>query len=315
MENPTSDEKVMAALAHASVLFSLFGPIGPTLIWVFQRNKSKYVRFHALQAMGYQAFALWGWLIGIFIAIFGAIILGILIDVIFTGGMSTEMPLTPFIIQPIMFLLIFGLWGLFFLVGFIAAILCMINRDFRYPIIGHWLKSKLFDDQNTEAEVEDWEDNWVSGVCHSTTIIQFWGAITPFIIWFSQKERSSKIRFHALQAVFYQLIAAVAYMVGMFGYMFVFFLFFATMFIFGAGDPAAANNVETSPILGIITIIFMGGFMIFWLFFMIAGPIYYLIAAIASILTIRGKNFRYPILGSLIARRINTPKPREETPV
>ncbi len=47
MENPTSEEKVLAALAHGSVLFAWFGPIAPTILWVTQRNKSKYVRFHA----------------------------------------------------------------------------------------------------------------------------------------------------------------------------------------------------------------------------------------------------------------------------
>lgn len=29
MEKPTSDEKILAALAHASVIFAFFGPLAP----------------------------------------------------------------------------------------------------------------------------------------------------------------------------------------------------------------------------------------------------------------------------------------------
>ena len=83
MENPTSDEKVMAAIAHASVIFAFFGPVVPSLIWAYQRNKSKYVRFHALQAMGYQALTFWAWFIGILFVIFGSFLISIMIAFIY----------------------------------------------------------------------------------------------------------------------------------------------------------------------------------------------------------------------------------------
>ena len=112
MEKPTSDEKVLAALAHASVLFAFFGPVGPTLIWAFQRNKSKYVRFHALQAMGYQALTFWAWFIGIFFAVFGGIVISIIIAAV-SNIETTDMSVFPFIVQPIIMLSMFGLFGLF----------------------------------------------------------------------------------------------------------------------------------------------------------------------------------------------------------
>jgi len=307
MEKPTSDEKVLAALAHASVLFAFFGPVGPTLIWVYQRNKSKYVRFHALQAMGYQSLAFWAFFLGIFIAIFGGIIISIIIASISNFGKS-DMSTFPFILQPIIMLGIFGLWGLFFLVGVIGAVFCMINRDFNYPLIGHWLKKKLFGGQITETEMEEWEDNWVSGICHSTAILQLWGIITPLIVWFSQKERSVKLRFQALQAIIYQLSAFVAYMVGMAAYMAFFFIMFAGVAVFGTTAPSTSTHTDLPPAVGIIFLIFLGIFMIFWLLFMLATPIYYLLAAVASIFTIRGKNFKYPILGGIITKRMNMPK-------
>jgi uncharacterized Tic20 family protein len=307
MENPTSDEKVLAALAHASVLFAFFGPVGPTLIWVFQRTKSKYVRFHALQAMGYQAMAFWAFFIGIFLATFGGIIISIIIASVSHIDPS-DMSAFPFIVQPIIMLGIFGLWGLFFLIGIVGAVFCMINRDFNYPLIGRWLKEKVFGDQVTAEEMEEWEDNWVSGVCHSTAILQLWGVITPLIVWFSQKERSIKLRFQAMQATIYQLIAFAAYMVGMVAYMAVFFMVFAGMAVFGLTEPSVSTNGELPPVMGIILIIFFAVLMIFWSLMMIATPIYFILAAVASIQTVRGRNFKYPILGGIIANRMNLPK-------
>ena len=308
MEKPTSDEKVLAALAHASVLFAFFGPVGPTLIWAFQRNKSKYVRFHALQAMGYQALTFWAWFIGIFFAVFGGIVISIIIVAI-SNIDTTDMSAFPFIVQSIIMLSIFGLFGLFFLIGIIGAVFCMLDRDFNYPIIGRWLKGKLFGEQIREEETEKWEDNWVSGICHSTAILQLWGIVTPLIVWFTQKERSAKLRFQALQAAIYQLIAFAAYMIGTVAYMaFIFIMIFGLMMF--SGSPASPNS-ELSPAAGIISMLFFAILMIFWLIIMIAMPIYYLLAGAASILTIRGKDFKYPIIGGIISSRIAPQKVEE----
>lgn len=308
MENPTSDEKVLAALAHASVLFAFLGPVGPTLIWVYQRNKSKYVRFHALQAMGYQALTFWLWFIGIFVMSFGGLFAAVVSGGFLMESTSSDLSFIPFIMQLIIFLGIFGLWGLFFIVGIVGAILCMTNRDFNYPLIGRWLKARLFGDQITETELEEWEDGWVSGVCHATAILQFWGIITPIIVWFSQKERSIKLRFQALQAAIYQLTAIVVYMVGMVGYMAFFFIMIAVIAISGTAASPTPTNGDFPPAMGIILMIFLGIVMAFWLILMIAMPIYYVLAAVASIRTIRGKNFKYPILGGIIARRMDRSK-------
>jgi len=201
---------------------------------------------------------------------------------------------------------IFGLWGIFFLAGIIGAIFCMINRDFSYPFIGRWLKGKLFGAQITEVEMEEREDNWVSGVCHATAILQIWGVITPFIVWFSQKGRSAKLRLQALQAFFYQLIAAVTYiMVSVFGGLLYFIGIFG-MLVFGVASNGSGNDAHVPPVFGILIFLFFGGMMLFFLIFMIAVPLYYLLAAVASVRTIRGHDFKYPILGKIIARRINT---------
>src|SRR5207249_9946452 len=66
---PTEDERVLAALSHASIvanIVNLAGMIATALIWTTQRERSRYVGAHALQSLVYQGSVL---LIGIFLTI------------------------------------------------------------------------------------------------------------------------------------------------------------------------------------------------------------------------------------------------------
>jgi uncharacterized protein len=50
------DERTWSVIAHASVLLALVGlmPFGALLVWLLYRDRSRKVRFHALQALWYQ---------------------------------------------------------------------------------------------------------------------------------------------------------------------------------------------------------------------------------------------------------------------
>lgn len=61
MNNPTDEERTMAALAHAGILangFNLLGLIGASVIWATHRQRSRYVADHALQALVFQGVGL-----------------------------------------------------------------------------------------------------------------------------------------------------------------------------------------------------------------------------------------------------------------
>ncbi len=59
----TSDDRIWAALAHASALLMFVGPLVPLIICESQRKKSNYAAFQALQAMAYQALFFWVWML------------------------------------------------------------------------------------------------------------------------------------------------------------------------------------------------------------------------------------------------------------
>jgi uncharacterized Tic20 family protein len=141
-------------------------------------------------------------------------------------------------------------------------------------------------------------------VCHATAILQLWGVVTPLIVWFSQKERSAHLRFQSMQAFVYQFIALAVYFLGMGVYM---LFFLGTIFTLILGSSLNGNG-ELQGAPAAILIIFFGVLMLFWFVMMIAMPIYYLLAGLASLRVIGGRDFRYPILGRMIERRMVAPR-------
>lgn len=304
----SSDEKIMAALVHGSVFLMFLGPIVPVIIWASQRKKSKYVSFHALQAMGYQALIFWAWIVvTIVVAIFTVILLPLGITLIEN---PRDVAAFPFLFQIPIFAAIFGIMGLSFVTGLAGGILCLLGRDFHYPFLGTWLQRYLFPTGDPGSEIsETREDNWVAGVCHATAILQLWGVVTPLIVWFSQKERSARLRFQSMQAFVYQFIALAVYLLGMGVYM-VFFL--GTMFTLILGSSMGrSSDLQGAP--AVIMLVFLGVMMVFWFVMMIGMPIYYLLAGLAGVRVIRGHDFHYPILGRMIERRMATAQIAEAT--
>jgi len=305
----TSDEKMTAALVHGSVFLVFLGPVIPVLIWVSQRKKSKYVSFHALQAMGYQALIFWLWAVV-------AILIGLLARVlVFPLGFFLQRSGNPaatiFFAQIFVFVSIFGALGAIFLTGIAGAIFCLLGRDFRYPIMGKWLEQYLSYEPGSESEMDEaHEDQWVAAICHATIITRLWGIITPLIVWFTQEERSASLRFQSMQALIYQGIAIAAYFIGFILYM---VSFFGMFFMMTTTEIMNRGKDMQGPGAVMMVIVF-GVIMVFWLLFVIVLPLYYLLAGFASLRVARGHHFRYPLLGKLIEKRMEKPQQLEPMP-
>lgn len=302
----SSDEKVMAALAHGSVLLMFLGPVVPVIVWASQRKKSKYVSFHALQAMGYQALSFWLWIaVGILVALLSLLLIPL------AGALLRDpraAATIPFLFQVPIFLAIFGWMALSFGIGIVGAVLCLTGRDFRYPILGKWLERYLSYDANPEFQIpEEREDSWVAAICHATAILQLWGVVTPLVVWFSQRERSARLRFQSLQAFVYQAVAFAVYMLGMAVYMVFFLGMFLTLVL--GGSMSEGRDLQGAP--GLLIVLFFGVMIVFWLVILVLMPIYYLLAGYASLRSIRGHQYRYPLLGKLLEKRMGLPQTPE----
>jgi uncharacterized Tic20 family protein len=134
---PSEDERILAALAHASIIaniVNLAGMFAAGLIWATQRERSDYVRRHALQSLLYQGTAL---LIMIFLLIFWGICLGLsLLPVAVRPDLYRSSPPNSFWIALLGLVLPVGFGVLATLYGLYGAYQAYQGRPFRYPLVG-----------------------------------------------------------------------------------------------------------------------------------------------------------------------------------
>jgi uncharacterized protein len=130
------DERTWAMLAHLSVLANLvtgfLGPVAALVIYLIYKDRSRYVAYHSLQSFVFQL-VFWvggGALIGIIWAVTGllsAVIVGLLC--------------IPF---AILGTIIFAAMPVIAVIyGIIGGIQTSAGQDFRYWLVGDWVRSTL----------------------------------------------------------------------------------------------------------------------------------------------------------------------------
>jgi uncharacterized protein len=141
----TQEERTLAGLAHGSVLLGIFtngvgGILAALVIWILQKEKSAYVAFQALQALVYQvavfmvtmiAWCCWGVLYAVMI----------LVPIASNPGAYEVTPPAGLWVGLILMVVPIGIWGLTILYGLWGAARCLSGEDFRYVLVGRWLKS------------------------------------------------------------------------------------------------------------------------------------------------------------------------------
>jgi uncharacterized Tic20 family protein len=134
----TQEEKVMSAIAHGSVILFGTGLIAAIVVWITQKDKSRYVAFQALQAVIYQAagllvfgLAMCCWL-GLYFLSF--------IPLMVAADQGSSDPPAFFIFSMLLMVVPFAVMGLWVLGGIWGAIRALQGRDFGYLVIGDQLE-------------------------------------------------------------------------------------------------------------------------------------------------------------------------------
>ena len=129
LEETTSDERTFGALAHALQLVGWW--IAPLVIFIVKR-KSRFVSFHALQALLLQLSLLLLW-IGIMVFFFASII-----GAAFKNGQPPVNAPPPgiFIFFPLIWLLMMGAWVLVLVLSITYAIKAGRGEWANYPLFG-----------------------------------------------------------------------------------------------------------------------------------------------------------------------------------
>lgn len=137
---PTSDERTMATLAHALMIIG--GWLAPLIIWLVKRE-SKFVSFHALQALWWQVCVL----VGMMFFVFGWIGL-ILFTVFHAAASSASHPSAPpplgfFILAPIIWLCWIGIAITNIVLAIVYAIKAGHGEWADYPVIGRRVRRMM----------------------------------------------------------------------------------------------------------------------------------------------------------------------------
>lgn len=127
-----SEERTWAMLAHLSVLINLFtgilGPVVALIIYLIFLQRSKYVAYHAMQSFLFQLLIWYG--LGVMWGIVGmlnAIVIGIVL-------IPFACVFTPFLIIGMAIAPVYGIFG---------AIQVSQGQDFKYWLIGDWVRGTL----------------------------------------------------------------------------------------------------------------------------------------------------------------------------
>jgi uncharacterized Tic20 family protein len=134
-EDIKSDEKLMSLISHLAVVIPNIGVIAPIVIWITQRDKSKFVRFNAIQAIFFQ--------LVLFILIMLSVFIGIILMAIAIPLMREEPGVLFWVSMGVIYLFV-PLWFIFSIYAVVAGIKSFKGIIFRYPIIGRIIERRVY---------------------------------------------------------------------------------------------------------------------------------------------------------------------------
>ncbi|MBN2148198.1 MAG: DUF4870 domain-containing protein [Anaerolineales bacterium] len=152
------------------------------------------------------------------------------------------------------------------------------------------------------------EERLAAALCHSAALMPLVGAAVPLAVFLSQRERSPFLRFQAAQALTYQILGLLAYFLIMACQFLVPFTMFPVAIFARAAAPDMVVNETLSPEGGILLallILSMLVLLVIWGAFFIGGPFYIILAFVGAWRLLAGHDFRYLVLGNLVARWLN----------
>ena len=138
-EKIKSDDKLMSILSHLAILIPNIGILAPIVIWLTQKEKSKFVRYNAVQAIFFQLL--------FFILLMLSLFIGIrlmAISLIFANVSSGGEPGTFFWVSMGVMNLYFPLWCFFSIYAIVAAVKSYRGKIFRYLIIGKIVEKRVY---------------------------------------------------------------------------------------------------------------------------------------------------------------------------
>jgi uncharacterized Tic20 family protein len=298
---PDSPSRVWAALTNLAGLLIGLGPIASTAGWAQSREKSPFATFHALQALGYQTLGYTVWLVAVLLVV--VLFMCALFPLV---GLVQEAQSQTWILawMGLHFAAVAGMFVVYLVLAVLAAIFTALGRDFRYPWLGRRLGKYLrYDPMAGPAATVDEvnADRWVAAMSQFAIILPVWGLVTPAIALVTQRNRSPFLRFQSWQAIAFHLLGFPLYSVG-WGLLGVSsFVLLLTAGASGAVTGPSSEGIASAGLLLYLALNCCAGLLALLI------PVYHIAGQWAGLRILRGQDYRYPLLGRWLARRLNYP--------
>ena len=137
----TNEDKMIGMFSHFSIF--LGGLIIPLIFWLIYKEKSKFIRFHSLQAMFFHIAFIVIIFLWVFIIVFAIVGLGLASagsHAVTGHGAPGLFVLLMVVVYAMLFLIIFGIYGLAIYMG----IKSYHGEYVKYPFIGNMVYKHIF---------------------------------------------------------------------------------------------------------------------------------------------------------------------------
>jgi uncharacterized Tic20 family protein len=143
---PESDEKILALFSHLSIF--LGGIVLPIIFWAINKDKSRFVKFHSLQAIFFHIAYIAIIIALTIIVIFVGIGLGVITAGTFASGKDGSFIIifSMILFYGILFVSIFGFIGY----GIFVGVKSYKGELRRYPVIGKIIYEKVYGDMTVK---------------------------------------------------------------------------------------------------------------------------------------------------------------------
>jgi uncharacterized Tic20 family protein len=150
-----NEERVAAAMAHFAVIYPLWGMLPSLLFLILPGGRSRYMKFHAVQTIIFQAFSTLVTLgLG---ALAFVILIGSMMPVVvqLQTGAPLDMPpmesIFGFFIFLICLMVVLLIVPLYQILGQWAGLRILLGHEYHYPLIGRWVERWLAKRENTSG--------------------------------------------------------------------------------------------------------------------------------------------------------------------
>jgi len=305
---PTTEDRIWAVLSHLSALAFGMGIALPVVGWSDQRRKSNYSTFQSLQALGYQSLGFTAWALSyLMVVVVAAFILLMLLGAQDGAGGQNDMQMRLWII--VISIVLIGLLAMYFVLPVLAAVACLLGRDFRYPILGDRLARYLGYEAAHTSEKQTWlnedhEFRWVAAMGHFSILIVVWGMLAPLTAWILRGKQNLFLKFQSIQTLVYQALATVLFFLGMFSYSVGAALLFA-----GLGS---IEEVRFDSPIGVVGIVLFAVSVLMSILLLLFLPLLHILGQWAGYRVLKGDNYQYPVVARLVDKWVSSHPGTEE---